>query len=209
MARFSRDVGRSGTPRGPRSKRRAAAYWMPRTRGAGRRYEERQLARPRPGKNSFVCEDGRISTLSVGSNYLEASATSSAQAIRGNCLLRVRGRSNSCPASTGDSVEFCSMSPRAKRLSGAKNRVRVKSNFVSRFKLIWVVSPPRTNISLSENQKLCTLPAVPLSLEGRLAIVTDVEAGCGGRGSVARRAILVRTAKACGLSAPTLALSRR
>jgi hypothetical protein len=28
--------------------------------------------------------------LFVGSNYLEASVTSSAQAIRGNCLLRVR-----------------------------------------------------------------------------------------------------------------------
>ena len=34
-------------------------------------------------------------------------------------------------------------------------------------------------------------------------------AGCGGRGSVARRAILTRTAKACGPGAPTLALSFR
>jgi hypothetical protein len=51
----------------------------------------RELIRStRLGKNSFVCTDGRISMLFVGSNYLEASVTSSAQAIRGNCLLRVR-----------------------------------------------------------------------------------------------------------------------
>ena len=130
-------------------------------------------------------------------------------------------RCTGCPACAGhDGGMKNQLARRANQLSfarcrlartplRAKNRVRVKSNFVSRFKLIWVVSPPRTNISLSENQKLCILPAVPLSLEGRLAIVTDVEAGCGGRGSVARRAILVRTAKACGLGAPTLALSRR
>ena len=33
-----------------------------------------------------------------------------------------------------------------------------------------------------------------------------LEAGCGGRGGVARRAALKRTAKACGPDAPTLAL---
>jgi hypothetical protein len=60
---------------------------------------------------------------------------------------------------------------------GAKNRVRVKSNFVSRFNLIPIVSWPRANISLSENQKLCILPAVPFPQEGRFAVVTDVGSG--------------------------------
>src|ERR1700722_11313265 len=49
-------------------------------------------------------------------------------------------------------------------------------------------SPFRKNISLSEYRKLCIVCGVPSSQEGRLAIVTDVEAGCGGRSGVARRA---------------------
>jgi hypothetical protein len=77
-----------------------------------------------------------------------------------------------CPSS-GDSVRY----RRARTPFGAKNRVRVKSNFVSRFKLIRIVSWPRANILLSENQKMCILPTVPLPQEGRFAVVTDVGSG--------------------------------
>jgi len=67
---------------------------------------------------------------------------------------------------------------------------------------------------------------IPSHTEGRFAIVTDVGAGCGGRGSVLRamgsqggsmrpvsdhqasgREMLQRTAKSCGPDAPTLASS--
>jgi hypothetical protein len=52
--------------------------------------------------------------------------------------------------------------------------MRLNSNFVNRFKLIWVVGSLCTNILLSENQKLCSLPAVPPRQEGRFAVVTNV-----------------------------------
>jgi len=45
--------------------------------------------------------------------------------------------------------------------------------------------------------------------EGRIAIVTTREAGCGGRGCADRRAARSRTAKSCGPGAPRLALSFR
>jgi hypothetical protein len=61
--------------------------------------------------------------------------------------------------------------------SQARNSLRVKSNFASGVKLIWVVSSPGKNISLSENKKLWFLPVVPSSQEGRFAVVTDVESG--------------------------------
>jgi len=56
---------------------------------------------------------------------------------------------------------------------------------------------------------MCGLPQHPAlsrpHQEGRIAIVTNVEAGCGGRGGDARRAAPTRTAKSCGPGAPTLA----
>ena len=55
--------------------------------------------------------------------------------------------------------------------------MREKSNFVNRFKLIRVVSWSRAKISLSENQKMCILPAIPFPQEGRFAVVTDVGSG--------------------------------
>jgi len=55
--------------------------------------------------------------------------------------------------------------------------MRVKSNFASGFSLIRVVGSPCRKISVSENQKLCILPAVLLPQEGRFAIVTDVGSG--------------------------------
>jgi hypothetical protein len=69
-------------------------------------------------------------------------------------------------------------------------------------------SPPRKKyFAFSETQISCNVRAVPSSQEGRLAIVTDVEAGCGGRKQCRYTGALVRTAKACGPGAPTLALS--
>src|SRR5450631_3952696 len=44
--------------------------------------------------------------------------------------------------------------------------------------------------------------------EGRVAIVTNVAMGCGGRLARDRRARARRTAKTCGPDAPTLASSR-
>jgi hypothetical protein len=43
--------------------------------------------------------------------------------------------------------------------------------------------------------------------EGRIAIVTDVGAGCSGRNGARRRTALMRTVKSCGPDAPTLASS--
>jgi hypothetical protein len=46
-------------------------------------------------------------------------------------------------------------------------------------------SPISKNILLSFYQKSCLIVAVPSRSEGRFAVVTDVEAGCGGRVNVA------------------------
>ena len=63
-------------------------------------------------------------------------------------------------------------------------------------------------ILLFTNIRNCVLTgAVPPPLEGRIAIVTDEEAGCDGRVGVARRAARARTAKSRGPDAPTLASS--
>jgi len=56
---------------------------------------------------------------------------------------------------------------------GAKNRVREKSNFVSRFKLIWVLGSLGANISISENQKSCIVPPSRLG-QRDVRVVTNV-----------------------------------
>jgi hypothetical protein len=94
---------------------------------------------------------------------------------------------------------------------GAKNRVRLNSNFVNRFKLIWVVQmDAQKYFTLPTTQIKLTTLAVPLPQEGRFAIVTDV--GSGMRWTPWRRVDERRlrwTAKACGPDAPTLASSSR
>ena len=55
---------------------------------------------------------------------------------------------------------------------------------------------------------MCIVAAVPPRTEGRTRR-HERGAGCGGRGGVAGRATLTRTAKSCGPGAPTLALSFR
>jgi hypothetical protein len=49
--------------------------------------------------------------------------------------------------------------------------------------------------------------AHPVPHRGALAIVTNVGAGCDGRGNITRRMILLRTAKPCGPGTPTLVSS--
>jgi hypothetical protein len=48
---------------------------------------------------------------------------------------------------------------------------------------------------------------IPPPLEGRIAIVTDVGAGCGGRGRRFDEGVCARTVKSCGPDASTLASS--
>jgi hypothetical protein len=74
-----------------------------------------------------------------------------------------------------------------------RNEVRQKAHFASRLKRITVSSPLTKNISISFFPKLMSLDAVPPRYEGRFAIVTDVEAGCGGRVDVAAWFILAPT----------------
>src|SRR3984885_12234194 len=68
----------------------ALNYFCIRMHRPGTQALDRLRCPTRLGKNLFFFTDGRIFMLFVGSNYLEASVTSSAKAIRGNCLLRVR-----------------------------------------------------------------------------------------------------------------------
>jgi hypothetical protein len=94
------------------------------------------------------------------------------------------------------------------------NRLRRKTRFLNRLKQITLFSHRRQNISISFYQNLCLLDAVPSRSEGRFAVVTDVEAGCGGRIDVAawfyprRRTTLMRTVKSRGPGIPTLMSSR-
>jgi hypothetical protein len=72
-----------------------------------------------------------------------------------------------CPTS-GDSVQFCSMSW-ARTPLGAKNRLRPNSNFVNRFKLIWVVGSPRTNIFTFGKSEIMFSSRGPASARGAYA----------------------------------------
>ncbi len=89
-------------------------------------------------------------------------------------------------------------------------------------------SPLQKYFASPVGQIISTNSRHPTPPEGRIAIVTDVGEGCGGRGSVLRatgsqggsmrpvsghqasgREMLQRTAKSCGPDAPTLASSSR
>src|SRR5258708_808469 len=69
-------------------------------------------------------------------------------------------------------------------------------------------SPPPQKYFASRFPQIKSITTASRPTEGRFAIVTDVGAGCDGRESGARRALLPRTAKSCGSGAPTLALSQ-
>ncbi len=61
------------------------------------------------------------------------------------------------------------------------------SDLLNGFNLIWVVQSSREKyFAFSETQIRRTTLDIPRPQEGRIAIVTDVGAGCGGRGSVGR-----------------------
>jgi hypothetical protein len=66
-----------------------------------------------------------------------------------------------------------------------KNRMRAQAKFASRIKLIWPVQSPREKYFASVFPKSVISSHHPASTkEGRIAIVTNVEAGCGGRDDV-------------------------
>ncbi len=71
------------------------------------------------------------------------------------------------------------------KLSRRQNRVRVKSDFVSGFNVIWVVQSQTKKYFASVFQKSVSCFGHPTPKEeGRLAIVTNVGVGCGGRDGV-------------------------
>jgi hypothetical protein len=92
-----------------------------------------------------------------------------------------------------------------------QNRLRANRNFLKAFKLISPVQSSLEKYSASHHPQIDGFIS-PSRLDQRgVRVVTNVEAGCGGRGSVrrfcARRLAPTRTAKPCGPGAPTLALS--
>ena len=109
--------------------------------------------------------------LFVGSNYLEASVTSSAQAIRGNCLLRVREVIEFLPSLVGQ-ITFRTLKP--------------------------VQSPRKKYFAFSETQISCMFATVPPRTEGRtrrhgrwVRDAVDVGATQGERSSGGRRSRVV------------------
>jgi hypothetical protein len=73
---------------------------------------------------------------------------------------------------------------RAARLAGQKrapNRLRLKANFVSGFKLIGISSPGGKNIAFRKSETVVP-SAHPAPIRGALRNVTKRGAGCDGRG---------------------------
>jgi hypothetical protein len=71
--------------------------------------------------------------------------------------------------------------------TGSEICPRVKTKFARPFNPITLSSPVSENILLSFFQKMWLSWLIPSRQEGRFAIVTDVEAGSGGRVGVAAR----------------------
>ncbi len=121
----------------------------------------------------------------------------------GKSLAQLLARMCDWPARSRQSMRDC-----------RQNGLRQKTNFASRLKRITGSSPLSKIFLLSFFQKLVFLDAVPPRYEGRFAVVTDVEAGCGGRVDVAawlsrRRTAPMRTVKSRGPDTPTLVSSSR
>src|ERR1700733_11349983 len=95
------------------------------------------------------------------------------------------------------------------RKPGLRSRLIYPTGKSMRPALERLSSPSRKNILLFRNRKSVYIHGHPASQEGRFAVVTDVDAGCDGRGSVTRRMTVPRTEKPCGPDAPTLASSSR
>jgi hypothetical protein len=72
--------------------------------------------------------------------------------------------------------------PRSKRSRRSENRMRRKTDFASGFNPISPVQPLRQKYLYFFLSEFMYSSPYPASCEGRIAIVTDVEAGSGGRG---------------------------
>src|ERR1700761_9065664 len=87
--------------------------------------------------------------------------------------------------------------------------VRVNLNLSRQFKLFRLVQPCAEKYCASIPGQIICLWRHPVPERGALAIVTNVGTGCDGRGCAFDERRGSRTAKSCGLDAPTLASSRR
>jgi len=134
-----------------------------------------------PQKNVGV---GSTASFQPPTSYFRSTPSSRHFHRSSACLKRAKQWSDG-RISLIDSTAFTSRA----RPQTALKRVRAKVNFVSRFNLVWVVGSSRAKIPLSENQKICILPAVLPRQEGRTRR-HERGAGCGGRGGGARRAAL-------------------
>jgi hypothetical protein len=68
------------------------------------------------------------------------------------------------------------------RPKGCRNRLRAKAILLKRFKLPWVVQSPLAEIfRFTSTLDRWLFVRCPVLTKGRFAIVTNVEAGCGGR----------------------------
>jgi len=83
-------------------------------------------------------------------------------------------------------IDFSVLTSR-RRSKTARRRVLVKTKFVSGIILIRAVQIGAQKYSpFGKSEIVSMLPLSRASQEGRFAIVTNVGAGCGGRGSVGR-----------------------
>jgi hypothetical protein len=92
---------------------------------------------------------------------------------------------------------------------GSESREQRHGHFLSRFKHIFVPAH-RCRFFSFFFPEIMLYSARPVSHEGRFAVVTNVEAGCGGRVAVAawlnprRRTMAMRTVKSRGPDTPML-----
>ena len=97
---------------------------------------------------------------------------------------------------------------------GAQNLLRAKTNFINPFNANRPVQFSHQKYSAWRVGQISRiLSPIPPRQEGRIAIVTNVEAGSGGRETSQRVFTptneVLRTAKSCGPGAPRLALNPR
>jgi hypothetical protein len=84
----------------------------------------------------------------------------------------------------------------------------LEKKFSCAIKLICPVqSSPKKDSRFLPPQITSISTAIPSRFEGRIAIVTDVGTGCGGRKLRCRRRRFLRTVKSCGPDTPTLVSS--
>ena len=93
-------------------------------------------------------------------------------------------------------------------LNDPRKPVRAGANLSNGINLIWAVQPyAEKYFCFHPTQIISSSHAVPSRNEGRIAIVTDVGMGCGGRNGADDERQPMRTAKSCGPDASTPASS--